>query len=234
MSNKRTLKFTELNFNAKLALHLMSEKPMSRMELQGALRLSEFGVISMIRKLSDFVIVSGKEKTNGRPRPLYAAKAKWPMPDAAEKGERGQDCYMFAKISKALRDCGPMTRREIADALDEDHSLVSGRLAYWRKAPRRRFRIAEWVYVGGHGGGWTARYAPGSRPDAPKPPADPAANQRRYVEKVKAQVCARQQLRRAGSDPIRVNPFAQLLQISGKREILLEAVPAESVDEVPA
>jgi len=111
----------------------------------------------------------------------------------------------------------PMTAQEIADFIGCNRAQVNSCLTYTRDGGRNSvvFRVAEWIYKDGKGGGWVPAYGPGPDPDEPQPKT---MNRKLYLRKWQEKNKARESVRSASRTQNSVmasNPFAQLIQHAG-------------------
>ena len=96
-------------------------------------------------------------------------------------------------VLSTLEELGPMTSGDLRDAYGEPvstqvMSALLHRLNHARKTVPRRIYIRNWVFDSeGERSYWRAVYAIGNKSNATKPPADPAAANRRFRARRKAQ-----------------------------------------------
>lgn len=125
----------------------------------------------------------------------------------------GQPAYTRTAIQQVLRDYGPLSAAEITDILQMHRKTVNASIIKARQTHGTQFfRIVHWKLHTGSGGREIPIYDNGPGPDAKRPhfgPEAAARRQKRYVDKMRLVINARNRVRRGGSIP---NPFQQLIK----------------------
>jgi len=222
-----SLVIESLGYASGLALHYLSDAPMTGYELAAKMGISHSGASKHIRILTKrgliHVVDKRSETGMGCPAKVFAAKVKHPKPDDDRRGINGIDKTRFAELKDLLTGCS-MTAEDVADSLEITVASAKTRLRYWmEQSPTgKQFRIAKWVLSERGRAVYVPCYSFGSAPDAKKPkPLGNGAAVQRYREK-KRLIVNRQQLlaRPRAGGPVAVSPFDQLLTVTGTRKLV--------------
>ena len=125
-----------------------------------------------------------------------------------------QPAYTRTAILQAIREHGPRSAAELAEALELPRSTIDGSLRAARsKHGTKFFRIVAWRRYTGHGSNWVPVYGLGPGDDEPKPVLTKEQHNERHVryrKRMRNVILVRDRVRRGEHDPS--NPFAQLMR----------------------
>lgn len=210
----------KINYYQQLILWELSQKPGHSTELAERCDVSKGAIVTNLRKLKKAGLIHevGIFKTTGVPARIWSTLAKPEKPNKLSKslnvGGPNRDTYL--KVRSAL-SAAPMTAKELVSFLGGESTVIRSCLAYWRKGPRskKHFRISSWQYGVK---GYVPVYCVGVGGDAVKPPPLPKNEvlaKWRKKNRADLRIKTQQHKRKKIGATDAINPFAQLLHVTG-------------------
>lgn len=235
MTEKKT---SELSFTKQSILWAVSGAHLTAEQISKQLGVHRSAINENLRELrnSGLVYISGEVQTTGRKAPLYASFKQHEKPSKHFGGRDGKPSPTRLAVCNALA-IQPMTMREIVQFTGLSMSKVNGCIMHWREVSGNKvFRISRWQYEEGQGVGYLPVWALSPGGDAEKPSVSRKERDQRWRERNRAIIRARGAMDRAKAkgEQVEVNPFAQLLRVTGSTLVAAKQKAKIKAEEVEA
>ena len=212
-------KTKELSYARQLILWALSDGCLTADGASKKTGLSRGSINVNLRGLmkDGLIYVCGAVKTTGREAPIYASHKVHSKPNKHLGGRDKKTSKTKEIICDALK-VTPMTKRELVSFTGLSMSQIHGCIAHWREVSGTRvFRFSGWKYEDGQGVGYLPVLCLGPGPDAPKPAVSRRERDQRWRDRNRSVIRARSAMDRAKAkgEKFEVNPFAQLLSVTG-------------------